>query len=79
MGLAKKKIRIFFVARTGRYDQAFSCGAVQILDRDVLFSCGASNIFNCSLRLIGAVHILDRNGNVLFSCGAGNIFNHFAR
>ena len=37
--------------RAGRYDQAFCYGAVQILDRNVLFSCGASSIFNHPVRV----------------------------
>ena len=47
----EKQYVFFFTARTGRYDPAFSFGAVHSLDRNVVYSCGASNIFNFSLRV----------------------------
>ena len=47
----EKQYLFFFTARTGRYDPAFSFGAVHSLDRNVVYSCGASNIFNFSVRV----------------------------
>ena len=46
----EKQYLFFFNARTGRYDPAFSCGAVHILDRKIILCVCAC----------GSVRILDR-------------------
>ena len=44
-----------------------ACGAVVILDRNVVFRCGAGCIKGWCVRVCGAVTILD--GNAMFCCG----------